>query len=157
MTPRQRNALIIVAAVGIAFGAGSTWQFLQARQARQARDLAMVELESVQQALAIQELEATLAMATVAVQFGNFERGRQLVSDFFTELQGVSENAPEASRAGLTEILTRRDALITALSRSLPESGLDLARTLTSFQRALGKEATVPAPLQPGDTTEPGG
>ena len=44
--------------------------------------------------------------------------------------------------------------MITLLSRSQPESGVDLARMLTTFQRALGKEATVPAPLQPEESED---
>lgn len=157
MTERQRNALIMVAAVAVAFGAGTTWQYLQARAARAERDTAVQELQAAQQALALQELEGTLAMATVAAQFGNFERSRQLVSEFFTKLQEIAPDAPEASRTGLNGILAQRDAMITLLSRSQPESGIDLARMLTLFQRALGKEATVPAPLQPEEPGTPPG
>lgn len=152
MTPRQRNALITLAAIGLAFGGGSAWQFAKAHQARQQLDAARQELAELQQQLGLEQLEAMLAMATVAAQFGNFERGRQLTSEFFTRLQDAVATAPETARAGLGEILGGRDALITALSRSQPESGLELARTLTSFQRALGKEATTPAPLPPAAT-----
>jgi hypothetical protein len=149
MTSRQRNALIIVAAIGLAFGGGSAWQFAKARQARLERDSAQQELAAAEQQLALERLEATLAIATVAAQLGNFERGRQLASDFFTRLQESAAGAPPAASAGFAEILARRDALITALSRSEPESGLELARLLASFQGALGKEAASPAPLRP--------
>jgi hypothetical protein len=152
MSPRVRNALIVVVVAGLSFGGGSAWQFAKARQARQERDAATAEVTDVRRQLAMEQLEATLAVATVAAQLGNFERSRQLASDFFTRLQDQAASAPAEAGTAIAGILASRDALITALSRSQPEAGLDLARTLAAFQHALGKEATVPVPMPP-DTT----
>jgi hypothetical protein len=93
-------------------------------------------------------------VATVAAQFGDFERGRQLASDYFVLLQGHVNVAPEATRPALSEMLTRRDGIITTLSRAQPESGFELASLLTWLQRALGREVTV-AVFQEPET--PGG
>jgi len=140
-----RNRWIALAAVAIAFGVGSGWQLTKARQARTERDAALQRLADVQQQRALEQLEASLAMATVAAQFGDFERGRQLASAFFAMLQEQARSVPETARPALNEILARRDGTITMLSRAQPESGLELAALLTWLQTALGKEPTVPS------------
>jgi hypothetical protein len=154
MTQQQRNTLMVVAAVAVSFGAGTAWQFSKARQARMERDTVRQEVASLQQQQALERLEATLAMATVAAQFGDFERGRQLASDFFALLQEKAATVPGTARPALSEILARRDAVITMLSRAEPQSGLELAALLTWLQNALGKQPTVPAYQQ---VAPPGG
>ncbi len=150
MTQQQRNTWFIVAGVVVAFGAGAGWQFVGARHARQERDTARQEVTELEERMAVERLEATLAMATVAAQFGDFERGRQLASDYFVLLQAHVNTAPEATRPALNEMLTRRDGIITTLSRAQPESGFELAGLLTWLQRALGREATVAVFQEPG-------
>ena len=155
MTPQQRNRWMVVAAMAVAFGGGVAWQFSKARQARMERDTARQEVTGVRQQQALERLEATLAMATVAAQFGDFERGRQLASDFFALLQEGATTAPGTARPALNEILARRDGVITMLSRAQPESGLELAALLTWLQSALGRQPTVPAYQQ--QAAPPGG
>ena len=145
MTQQQRNTWMVVAALVIAFGVGSGWQFAKVRQARSERDTARQQLGDIEQQRALDQLEASLAMATVAAQFGDFERGRQLASDFFALLQQQAGTAPQTARPALSEILSRRDGTITMLSRAQPESGLELAALLTWLQNALGRQPTVPA------------
>lgn len=154
MTPQVSNVLIVVAAVALAFGGGAGWQFTQARQARQELDATRQDLALVQRERTLVRLEASIALATIAAQFGDFERGRQLASDFFDLLQEQAGTAQETARSGLDEILARRDRIITILSRGQPESGLEMATVLTSLQRALGKEPTLLAPQESG-TTDP--
>ncbi len=155
MTPKLRNGLIVLATVAVAFGGGAAWQFTQARQARQALESARAERAVIQRESTMNQLEATLALATVAAQFGNFERGRQLASDFFDLLQDRAVTAPNAARSGLNQILARRDHIITVLSRRQPEAGFELATALTSLQGALDREPTLPAD-QPSGPVEPG-
>lgn len=150
MTPQMRNVLIVTAAVVVAFGVGFGWQFAKARQARLELDTAREEMAVIQRERTLEQLEASIAMATVAAQFGNFERGRQLASDFFDLLQEEASNAPETARSGLDDILARRDGIITVLSRGQPESGFELATVLTLLQRALGKEPTLSPRPQSG-------
>jgi hypothetical protein len=158
MKPELRNALIVVAAVAVAFGIGAAWQFNQARQARQALDTARQEMVVIRGERALEQLEATLALATVAAQFGDFERGRQLASDFFDLLQEHAGTAPQTARSALNEILSRRDGIITVLSRGQPESGFELASLLMALQNALGRDRTLSQLQPPGSpgSTEPG-
>jgi hypothetical protein len=148
MKPGHRNILIAVVAVVVAFGAGAAWQFNEAHQAR-------TELEAAREAVvesdlqrAMERLEATLAMATVAAQFGDFERSRVLASEFFDLLQEATAVAPETARASLTGLLARRDDIITVLSRSEPQAPIELATLLTALQNALGTEPTVSGSAQ---------
>jgi len=157
MTSSQRNTWVAVAATAVAFGVGFGWQYSRARQARAERDLARQEVAALQREQALQQLEASLAMATVAAQFGNFERGRQLASDFFAalqRLQGEAGGTPATARPALTEMLARRDGIITMLSRAQPESGFEMAALLTWLQNALGRDPTVSAfdQIEPADT-----
>lgn len=148
MKSEQRNTWVAIAAIVVAFVAGSGWQYSKARQAWMERDIAQQEVRALQQQQALQQLEASLAMATVAAQFGNFERGRQLASDFFDRLQEMYAQAgavPTTARPALNEMLARRDGVITMLSRAQPESGFELAALLTWLQNALGRELTVSA------------
>ncbi len=154
MKSEQRNTWVALAAIAVAFVLGFGWQYSKARQARMEQDAARQEVRALQQQQALDRLEATLAMATVAAQFGDFERGRQLASDFFALLQEGVATAPGTARPALDEILGRRDGVITMLSRAQPESGLELAGLLTWLQNALGKQPTVPAYQQ---VASPGG
>ncbi|HSW30247.1 MAG TPA: hypothetical protein VLH75_12250 [Longimicrobiales bacterium] len=154
MTSVQRNTWVALAAIAVAFVVGSGWQFSKAREARMERDALRQEAAGLRQQQALDRLEATLAMAIVATQFGDFERGRQLASDFFALLQEGADAAPGTARPAMSEMLARRDGVITMLSRAQPESGLELAALLTWLQNALGKQPTVPAYQQ---AAPPGG
>jgi len=141
MSPRARNVLLVLIALVMAFGIGAAWQFTAARAARAHFTDANTRLEAASRDLAFERLESALALATIAVQLGNFERGRQLASDFFTGLQEQAPNAPAAAQASLQELLQSRDAIITQLSRSEPGSGLELSRMLVRYRQALGRDA----------------
>jgi hypothetical protein len=158
MTSEQRNTWVAVAGIAVAFVVGFGWQNSKAREARTERDAAWREVAALQQQQALQQLEASLAMATVAAQFGSFERGRQLASDFFARLQEMQEQAgavPTTARPALSEMLTRRDGIITMLSRAQPESGFELASLLTWLQNALGRDLTVSSLAQLGPPGTP--
>jgi hypothetical protein len=148
----MRNALIVGSAIVIAFAGGAVWQLTGARQARAAWQAIQQQLDGIQQQRTLDQLETNLAMAALAAGLGDYERGRQLASDYFTALQQQVMATAAADRPGLEDILARRDAIITDLSRSEPGSGRDLAALLSSFQRAIGKEPTVPPALL-ADTT----
>ena len=123
MTPRRRDALILVVSVGVAFGIGFAWQATQARQARLERDATRQEIAGIQRERGLEQVESALAMATVAAQVGDFERSRQLASDFFALLQERVGTAPAAAQSSLNDILARRDSIITVLSRANPQAG----------------------------------
>jgi hypothetical protein len=153
MKPQQRNAGIVTVGVVAAFLGGALWQFVQAREARLERDTARQELVAVEQQRALEQLEASLALATVAAQFGDFESSRRLASDFFGKLQDEVGRVPEVVRPGLNEILARRDGVITVLSRAEPESALELAALLTALQEALGKDPILREDLRSDSTS----
>lgn len=146
MNPRVRNGLLIFLAVVVAFGIGAAWQFTSARTAREQLNTVTAERDATRAELEMQRLEATLAAAALAAQLGNYERGRQLASDFFTGLDTHQAAAPEAATAAINEIKAERDAVITLLSRSEPGSGLQLTRMLVRYRQALGHDAQGIAP-----------
>jgi len=147
MSSRARNALIVLVAIAASFGGGAAWQFTRARQARTAWQQIQQQLDEIQHQRALDQLETKLAMAALAAGLGDYERGRQLASDYFTELQNEVLAAAPADRAGLEDVLARRDAIITELSRAEPAAGRDVAAVLSAFQRAIGKPPTVPPAL----------
>ena len=156
MSTKTRNVLIVIATLIVAFGIGAAWQFAQANRARAELATLEAEMEGVRSELALERLHSTLALATVAAQLGNYERARQLTSDFFSGLQEHSASAPMAAQTTFDGLLGSRDAMITSLSRAQPEAGLDLARMLGRYREALGRETGgLPSGAEPmaGDTT----
>jgi hypothetical protein len=156
MSTKTRNVLIVIATLIVAFGIGAAWQFAQANRARGELATLQAEMEGVRSELALERLHSTLALATVAAQLGNYERARQLTSDFFSGLQEHSASAPMAAQTTFDGLLGSRDAMITSLSRAQPEAGLDLARMLGRYREALGRETGgLPSGAEPmaGDTT----
>jgi len=156
MSSRARNALIVVVAIVVSFGGGAAWQFTSARQARTAWQQIQTQLDELQHQRSLDQLETKLAMAALAAGLGDYERGRQLASDYFTGLQEQALAAAPADRAGLEDVLARRDAIITELSRAEPAAGRDVAALLSVYQRAIGKQPTVPPALIADTSGGPG-
>lgn len=140
MTPRQKTILIAAAAALVGFAIGALWQWTSARA--YAGRFAVTEREYT-----FQRLEATLGAATIEAQRGGYEIARQLASEFFTGLQQNIDRAEPAQLAVLREILAQRDAMITALSRSDPQSGSMLAQLFVRYRVARGE------PVGPNGTT----
>lgn len=132
MTAQQRTILIAAAAALIGFAIGVLWQWTSARD--YAGRLAAAEREYT-----FQRLEATLGAATIEAQRGGYEIARQLASDFFSGLQQNIGRAESAQQSVFQEILAQRDAMITALSRSDPQSGSMLAQLFVRFRVARGE------------------
>jgi hypothetical protein len=141
MTMQQRTILIAAAAAIVAFGIGAFWQYTSARS--YADRLAESEREYV-----FQRLEATLGAATIEAQRGGYEIARQLASEFFSGLQQNIHRAGPQQRPIFQEILAQRDAMITALSRSDPQTGSLLAQLFIRFRIARGE------PVGPEDATQ---
>ncbi len=151
---RSRTVLWIAAGILAAFLAGFVWQYMEAREARDARDLAEREL-------VYQRLGNVLGSAVVQAGQGNHEPARQLASRFYSELDEHLRAAPDAPGAvepgTLEQVLRGRDDMITALSRGNPDSEDLLAGTFVRFHRAAG--FVDPGPELPGaaDPEPPGG
>lgn len=111
--------------------------------------------ERLESDLAVARAEATLGASAIEAQRGSYEVARRLASDFFTQLQATVGDAPAAVRPQLVTILGQRDATITMLSRSDPQSGDILARMFTQYRTALHGPETAPEP--PMSTSQPPG
>lgn len=147
MRTDTRTWLIIVAAVLIAFLVGYGWQRFRAGGIAE-------ELRQSEHALEVQRIEATLAVAAVEALSGSYEIARQHASEFFTALQAELERMPEPVRPPMSELLARRDAMITALSRNDVQAGPQLAQMLRRYRAALGEpvgpgSGMAPAPVTP--------
>jgi hypothetical protein len=152
VTTQQRTIAVAAAAAIVAFALGALWQYASARSYA-------AELAATEHDLAFQRLEATLGAATIEAQRGSYEIARQLASRFFSGLQTEVANARDDRRPALTDILQRRDAMITALSRSDPQSGSMLAQLFVRYRIAMdepvGPEPGVTSPPGPTDTAPP--
>jgi hypothetical protein len=154
---RTREVLIAVGAIIVAFAIGFGWQYSHARRFS-------IDLQNAQHELGLQKLVATLGAATIDAQRGAYEPARQLASDFFTQLEAQKQAAPIGAQAQLASIALQRDAIITALSRNDPQSGVLLTALFTRLRIALGQDSavsTIPAPApaapaQPMPATPPG-
>jgi hypothetical protein len=149
----RRVALYVAAGVVAGFLVGFLWQYALATSARSR--LAAVEHEH-----AFQQLEGTLAVATIEAQRGSYEIARQFASDFFSGLQTQAQRVPAPARAEIGDILARRDDMITALSRNDPQAAPMLAQLFVryrgAFGRPVGPEATTrPSPLPPAEPVGP--
>lgn len=111
--------------------------------------------ERLRAELAVARTEATLGAAALEAQRGSYEVSRRLASDFFTQLQATVAEAPAAIRPQLMSILGQRDATITMLSRSDPQSGAVLQLMFTQYRTALHGPENAPEP--PMSTSQPGG
>jgi hypothetical protein len=148
MTREQKFTMSAVIAVLAAFLIGFAWQYTRARAAEQ-------QLAQTTDELTFKRLEATLAAATIEADRDNYEIARQLSSEFFTNLQRDMRRAPQERQLELQRIAGQRDAIITAASRSDPQTGSLLAQLYSTYRVAFGDNpvSVQPAPMQPPTTT----
>lgn len=144
----RQSILIVIALALVAFLIGFGWQYTRARALGQ-------ELAKTTEQLVWKELEVKLAAATIEAQRGNFEISRQLSSEFFTRLQNEIGRAPEDKRLELQAISNQRDAIITAASRSDPQTPSLLGQLYSTYRVAFGEApvAPQPAPQVPAPAT----
>lgn len=144
-------------AVLLAFGAGFGWQWWKAEEVRAELQETQARADSLELRLTFQELGNTLATAVMQATYGNYEPGRQAASEFFTGLQQRAPSAPAGQGRGLQAVLAERDATITALSRSDPESRDLLANLFIQYRRATGISASAlqTTPARETDDQEP--
>ena len=99
-------------------------------------------------------LESTLAAAIIEADRGNFEIARKLASDFFTGLQADMSRAPQEHQQELTAIAGQRDVIITAASRSDPQTGSLLAQLYSTYRVTFGDTPVTPT-AGPGPAPAP--
>jgi len=147
MREGTRFWLIVAAAVLVAFLTGYVWQRMRANDVAD-------RLDDTRQELELARMESTLGAAAIEAMTGSFEIARQHASSFFTELQGSLESVPPDARQTMSQLLSRRDDLITALSRNDVQAGPQLAQMFRSYRAALGEpvgptQGILPAPMTP--------
>jgi hypothetical protein len=152
-----RNQMITAAAVAlvalaVAFSAG----FFPQRT--RARALA-AELETTRRDLHFARMEGVLGAALAESLRSNYERSRQLMAGFFTELQAsAGEVEDPVRRRELSAILAQRDEIITLLSRAQPESTQRLMLLYTRYFAAMdpaGRNTPAVTPPAPVDSPAP--
>ncbi len=138
----KTKGLLVAGGVVVAFLVGFGWQFARAHSLAG-------QLDQARKELTFQRMEATLGAATIEAQRGGFEPARQLASDFFTQLQAATDQAPSAGQAQLQQILGQRDQVITELSRSDAGAGAVLSQLFVKYRTAVGENPGAPPGTEP--------
>ena len=144
---RSKLIAIFVALVLAAFLIGFLPQWFRAR------DLAE-NLEEVRFELEMARLEGLLGAALAEAGRSNYERARQLLTQFYPELQdNLAQVDDPADRRALQGILNQRDEIVTLLSRAEPESMQRLLLLYTQYFSAIDPAgATTPTAVTPSPT-----
>ncbi len=115
-----------------------------------------LEADTLVQTVARYRLHTRVGAALAEADRGNYERARQLMSSFFTDIEDRSAAADPALLQVLESATAQRDELITLLSRAAPESRQHLAILYTRLFAALdplGRDAATAVTPPPADTT----
>lgn len=147
---------VVVLLVVVVFLVGFLPQWQRARGLSAELDATHTELEETREELRWARLEGVLGAALAESLRSNYERSRQLMTRFFSELQGSAATLEDpAQRRELEAILAQRDEIITLLSRAEPESTQRLMLVYTRYFSAMdpvGREAptaVTPSPPAP--------
>ncbi|CAN5644147.1 hypothetical protein BH23GEM3_BH23GEM3_25840 [soil metagenome] len=112
------------------------------------------ELTETRHDLEIARLQGRLGAALAESHRSNYERARQLMAGFFTELQqSLGQVRDPTQQQELRAILQQRDEIITLLSRAEPESTQRLMLLYTRYFAAMdpaGQGAPAVTPSTPG-------
>ena len=147
---RKKAIALFTLAVVVAFLVGWLPQRSRANALREQLDQTRGELK-------LARLEGRLGAALSESLRSNYERSRQLMADFFSELQGTVGQVEDArERQALEGILAQRDEIITLLSRAQPESTQRLMILYTTYFATLDPAGrNTPPPPAPAPTTPP--
>jgi hypothetical protein len=114
--PTLTRAVLIGTLIAAAFLLGFVPQWLRSRSLDS-------HLAAVRHERTMLDLGGRLGAALAEAQRGNYERARQLMTGFFSELQGRLDTIQEpGQREAATVVLRERDEIITLLSRAEPEA-----------------------------------
>jgi hypothetical protein len=102
------------------------------------------ELEAARLELRLSRLQGRLGAAMAESLRSNYERARQLMAGYFSDLQGaVGQVENPAEKQALNAILAQRDEMITLLSRAQPESTQRLMLLYTQMFAATDPQGAV--------------
>ncbi|HEX5726016.1 MAG TPA: hypothetical protein VFX98_11160 [Longimicrobiaceae bacterium] len=140
---RRKLILVAVLVAVLAFFLGFYPQWSRARGLSR-------ELRATRYELRMARLEGRLGAALSESLRSNYERSRQLMADFFSELQESVGQEPDArKRRALEGILAQRDEIITLLSRAQPESTQRLMLAYTTYFAAMDPAGRNAPPVTP--------
>lgn len=136
---RNRRPLIYAAILLLVFLLGFIPMWMMARRRGMERDTA-------QAALRASNLQNAVGNALVDTRTGNFERARQGMSEFFTNLGAEVERGGDSifnqsQKEKVRGLLEQRDDTITVLARSDPNSPDRLTKLYNQY-----REAVAPTP-----------
>jgi len=97
-------------------------------------------LSEAERQLSLARMQNSLASAVIDARRGDYESARQAASDFFTFLReetdrGADSVLSQAEREGVPLLLTRRDEIITLLSRGDAASADLLSDLYVSYRK----------------------
>jgi len=132
----RRRIIVYAVVLGAVFFIGLVPMWLVARGRGAERDAAQRDLR-------LCRLENSLSAAAVESRRGEYERARQMASDFFTALHaqvdGESSDLTITQKDNLRPLMNQRDDLITLLARGDPASADRLAELYDLFRKAMGR------------------
>src|SRR6185503_20794974 len=122
----RRTLALAVAGLLIVFLLGFVPEWMAKRSADR-------ELASARTELRLSRQQGRLGAALAEALRSNYERSRQLMAGYFTDLQATLPSvADPRRRQALNGILSQRDEIITLLSRAQPESSQRLMLLYTT-------------------------
>ena len=139
----MKLALVALAVLGGAFGAGYGWMYFQHRSYRQSAEEAQRQLEAklaeANTQLRLARLQGQLGLVLVEVERSNFGNAKDIAAKFFDELRAAADAAQEDSlRKRLQAALQRRDEVTAALAALKPESA-DMVRRMFADLMGTGR------------------
>ena len=151
----RRTLALVIAGLLIAFLLGFVPEWMA--KSRADRELATARTE-----LRLARQQGRLGAALAEALRSNYERSRQLMAGYFTDLQATLPSVTDARRRqALNGNLSQRDEIITLLSRAQPESSQRLMLLYTSSftvldpQGAVASAVTTAPPPVPAPTAAP--
>ncbi len=143
---------IIAALLVVAFLIGFIPQWMRARSLQR-------ELTAANHEVTMLDMGGRLAAALSESQRGNYERARQLMANFFSDLEGGIPGLEDAGqRQALNAIMSERDEIITQLSRAEPEATTRLNMMYTRYFSAVhpaGRQNPAAVTPSPAVTNPP--
>ena len=145
----RRTLGLVIAGLLISFLLGFVPEWMAKRNVD--RELAAARLE-----LRLARQQGRLGAALAEALRSNYERSRQLMAGYFTDLQSTVGAVDDArKRQALTGILAQRDEIITLLSRAQPESSQRLMLLYTSMFVAIDPQGAVGTTVTPSPPPSP--
>jgi len=148
----MRRFFIISGLVVLSFLLGYGIVFLEKRQSEQSaeavRQQLQAELADARAKFQVASVTNQLGIILIEVGRNNFGNAKELSTRFFDDLNELSHSAPAApTRARLSQVLSRRDEIISDLAMLKPETAAKL--------QAIYMEMASIAPASPTASADP--